>query len=194
MGHGPERTCIGCRNVFAKDKVVRVAAGPTGVVVDLREKLPGRGAYICPTPACIGKALSREKLSRALRTTVRIPPAAEFSAMVESAVVEKIRFLMAMAGKARKLAVGYSAVHDGLEKGRIGALFYARDISDGTKEKLLHSGAAADIRQATLFSRDELGRMLDRQLVGVVGIEDRGFSDALWNEVERLKNLINNGQ
>ncbi len=48
MKHQPERTCIGCRGVFEKDEVVRIVAGPSGAVIDYREKLPGRAAYVCP--------------------------------------------------------------------------------------------------------------------------------------------------
>ena len=76
MKHEPERTCVGCRGVFNKDAVVRIVAGPPGIVIDYREKLPGRAAYVCPTKECITKALSKENLSRALHLKVR-PPEAE---------------------------------------------------------------------------------------------------------------------
>jgi hypothetical protein len=33
--------------------------------------------------------------------------------------------------------------------------------------------------------------MVGRELVGVVGILDKGFSDAVWSESERLKGLLN---
>jgi hypothetical protein len=49
---------------------------------------------------------------------------------------------------------------------------------------------ALRVRQATLFTKDELGQMLGREEVGIVGIEDRGFAEAVWKETERLKSLI----
>ena len=51
--------------------------------------------------------------------------------------------------------------------------------------------AARGMPRETLFTRDELGRMLGRELVGVVGIEERGFADAVRRESLRLKSLIN---
>ncbi len=33
--------------------MIRIAAGPLGIVIDYREKLPGRAAYVCPTVECI---------------------------------------------------------------------------------------------------------------------------------------------
>ena len=190
MKQGPERTCIGCRGAFEKDAVVRIVAGPLGIAIDYREKLPGRAAYVCPTVECIKKALSRENLSRSLHSKVRTPEPEEFIQQLAALITEKIRSLIVMSANAGKLAAGYSAVHDAVEKGRVFMLLYAIDLSTGTKEKVA-SPAAASIRWTTLFTRQELGAMLNRDLVGVIGIEDKGLSNALWKEAERLKGLIN---
>ena len=40
--------------------------------MDLRGKAPGRGAYVCPNPDCLKKALRSKALSRSLE--VEIPP------------------------------------------------------------------------------------------------------------------------
>ncbi len=98
-----------------------------------------------------------------------------------------------MSAKAGKLAAGYSAVHDAVEKGRVSMLLYAIDLSKGTKEKVAGPHAAS-VRCTTLFTREELGAMLNRELVGVIGIEDKGLSDSLWTEAERLKVLIKNSE
>lgn len=190
MKHQPERTCIGCRKVFKKDEVVRIVAGPDGIAIDYREKMPGRAAYVCPRTECIRKALGKDCLARALHLKVRTPPAEEFIARLAAGITEKIKSLITMSAKAGKLAAGYSAVQDALEKGRVEALFYAQDLSNGTRGKVTGS-AAASLRTATIFTRDELGRLLNRELVGVIAIEDKGLADALWKEAERLKDLIN---
>jgi len=190
MKHEPERTCIGCRGVFEKDAVVRVVAGPLGVAIDYREKLPGRAAYVCPTVECITKSLSKENLSRALHSRVRSPDAGVFIAQLSALITEKIKALIVMSAKAGKLAAGYSAVHDAVEKNRVSMLLYALDLSEGTKEKVA-TPTAASVRCTTLFTREELGTLLNRELVGVIGIEDKGLANALWKETERLKGLIN---
>ena len=190
MSHQPERTCVGCRGVFNKNEVVRVVAGPDGAVIDYREKLPGRAAYVCPRPDCIKKALDRGNLSRALHLKVRPPGVEAFIAELDATITEKVKSLVSMAARAGKLAAGYSAVNDALEKGRVEMILYARDISDGTKVKVPNQGAAS-LPQTTLFTRDELGRILNRELVGVVAFEDKGFADAVWKETQRLKSLIN---
>lgn len=186
----PERTCIGCRGVFSKNEVVRIVAGPSGAVLDYREKISGRAAYVCPNRECIAKALSRENVARALRVKVRPPAVEDFIAVLIGSIREKIKSLIAISAKAGKLAAGYSAVHDAVEKGRVDMLLYAEDISTGTKDKVVTQGGAS-LREATLFTRDEIGSIVNRELVGVIAIEDKGLADAVWKETERLKSLIN---
>jgi predicted RNA-binding protein YlxR (DUF448 family) len=191
MHRQPQRTCIGCRQVFGKDEVIRIVAGPAGAVIDYREKLPGRAAYVCPQRDCIQKALSRENLSRALHVKTAVPDADVFVEQLAASIMEKIRSLLAMAVKAGDLAAGASAVDDALQKGRVEMLIFAGDISEGTRKKLLSVSTQHPPRQVTLFTRDEMGQMVGRELVGVVGIIEKGFADAVGNEADRLKALLN---
>ena len=62
----PMRQCVGCREMKPKKELIRVVRSPEGVVsLDFRGKLPGRGAYVCPDPACLAKARKTKALERA---------------------------------------------------------------------------------------------------------------------------------
>nr|WP_245597260.1 YlxR family protein [Jiangella gansuensis] len=65
------RTCIGCRSRAAKSELLRVVAGGVGtpgvLVPDHDGRLPGRGAYLHPSPGCLESAERRRAFSRALR-------------------------------------------------------------------------------------------------------------------------------
>ncbi|MEO3756446.1 YlxR family protein [Streptomyces sp. B6B3] len=63
----PERTCVGCRQRSARDGLLRVALTGDRCVPDLRGTLPGRGAYVHPTPACLELAVRRRAFPRAFR-------------------------------------------------------------------------------------------------------------------------------
>ena len=191
--HHPQRTCVGCRTVFRKDEVVRIVAGPTGAVIDYREKLPGRAVYVCPTRACMTKALAGGAVAKLLRGVGKPPDAEAFIADLTQVVTEKIKSLLIMASKAGLIAVGYSAVQDALAKGRVEVLIVCRDLSTGTNEKLAIPDPAA-MRRMVLFVREELGALMNRELVGVAGIVEKGLADAVWREYERLKGLINAGE
>lgn len=67
----PLRQCMGCRERKPKRELVRVVRSPEGVVsVDLKGKAPGRGAYICPDPQCLQKAIRSKALERNLETPI----------------------------------------------------------------------------------------------------------------------------
>jgi predicted RNA-binding protein YlxR (DUF448 family) len=53
--------------------LARVVRRPVGVIVlDPSGKREGRGAYVCPTPDCLDKAVRRKGLERGLKAPV--PP------------------------------------------------------------------------------------------------------------------------
>ncbi len=63
----PVRQCVGCREQKPKRELIRVVRSPEGQVsIDSRGKKPGRGAYICPEPECLKKAVKSRALGRAL--------------------------------------------------------------------------------------------------------------------------------
>ena len=171
-----------------KDEVVRIVAGPKGIVIDYREKLPGRAAYVCPRQRCIESALAKDTLKRALRLKVRPPETGAFISNLTAVIRDKIRSLLVISMKAGKLSAGYSAVHDALEKERVQLMLYATDLSEGTRDKVEVHGYRVP-RQESLFTREELGVILQRELVGVVAILEEGLAGALRREILRFKEL-----
>ena len=66
----PVRTCIGCRSREEKVRLIRIVPRDGGVKVDVRQREPGRGAYLHPRPECLEQALKRRSLGRALRSEI----------------------------------------------------------------------------------------------------------------------------
>jgi predicted RNA-binding protein YlxR (DUF448 family) len=64
----PTRTCVGCRARAPKPELVRVVVVDDAAVVDRDGRLPGRGAYVHPVPACAEAATRPGVLVRALRS------------------------------------------------------------------------------------------------------------------------------
>ena len=58
---------MGCRERAAKTDLLRIVASGDACVPDLRGTLPGRGAYVHPTVACLDLAVRRRAIPRALR-------------------------------------------------------------------------------------------------------------------------------
>ena len=62
----PLRQCLGCREMKPKRELIRVVRSPQGEIsLDFHGKKPGRGAYLCPDPACLKKVRKSKALERA---------------------------------------------------------------------------------------------------------------------------------
>lgn len=68
---GPIRMCAACRTHAPKGELLRVVRTPDGqVMADAREKIPGRGAYICRSANCFRKIRKTRALERMLGVTI----------------------------------------------------------------------------------------------------------------------------
>lgn len=67
----PQRQCMGCRERKAKRELIRVVRSPEGnVSLDFGGKMNGRGAYLCPDPECLKRAIRSKALERSLEVTI----------------------------------------------------------------------------------------------------------------------------
>lgn len=61
----PIRTCVCCRQEFAKKQLLRVVKNKDGkIFIDLSGKADGRGAYICKSKDCADKLLKKKVLNK----------------------------------------------------------------------------------------------------------------------------------
>jgi predicted RNA-binding protein YlxR (DUF448 family) len=62
----PQRQCVGCRTMKDKKALIRIVRTPEGaIILDSTGRKNGRGAYVCPDPACLKKARKSRALERA---------------------------------------------------------------------------------------------------------------------------------
>ena len=79
----PMRQCLGCREAKPKKELIRVVRSPEGEIsLDFKGKASGRGAYVCPDPKCLKKAIKARALERA------------FSAQIPLEIYEKLESQM----------------------------------------------------------------------------------------------------
>ena len=67
----PQRQCMGCRERKPKRDMIRIVRGTDGIVsLDFGGKMNGRGAYLCPNPECLKKAIRSKALERSLEVEI----------------------------------------------------------------------------------------------------------------------------
>jgi uncharacterized protein len=64
--------------------LVRVVRTPDDrFILDATGKMPGRGAYVCPSPECLGAAVKRRSFDRAFRQAVPKEAAGALEASIQ---------------------------------------------------------------------------------------------------------------
>ena len=67
----PMRRCLGCMQSFPKQDLIRVVRTPEDeVLIDLKGKKSGRGAYLCKDKACLKKAIKAKRLQTNLEVQI----------------------------------------------------------------------------------------------------------------------------
>ena len=67
----PQRQCIGCGEMKNKRELIRVLKGTDDVIsIDATGRKNGRGAYVCVSRECFGKAVKNKGLERSFKQAI----------------------------------------------------------------------------------------------------------------------------
>ena len=67
----PMRQCCGCREMKNKKEMIRVLRTPEQeICLDATGRKNGRGAYICPSMACLNAAIKNRGIERSLNVSI----------------------------------------------------------------------------------------------------------------------------
>lgn len=67
----PVRQCVGCQEMKSKKEMIRIIrTNEQEFLLDATGKKNGRGAYICPDPECLKKAVKNKGLERSFRQAI----------------------------------------------------------------------------------------------------------------------------
>jgi uncharacterized protein len=131
----PERTCIVTREAKPASALMRFVLGPEGVVVpDLRNKLPGRGAWVTPTASAVGDAVRKRAFSRAFKTDAKVAPTLVDE--IDAALVRDLKGALALANKAGAVVTGFGKVESAIGSGGVAALLHAKEAAEDGRRKL----------------------------------------------------------
>ena len=190
-GNKPQRSCLGCGATRDKGNLLRFVLGPDGVLTpDLKGKLPGRGAYTCPSRECLGLAVKKKRFAGSFKAPITGMDVDAVTAQIRVQVTERIRSYLSLAAKAGRAFSGSDAVAGGLRGGKAGLLFVATDLSDESRKKFAAMAAHAGVELVALFDKDCLGTLIGKEHRGVVAVESGGFISPILRELEIYRNFF----
>ena len=79
----PQRRCIGCMKSTDQNQLIRMTYSQGEILIDEKEKSPGRGIYLCKNIKCFDSALKKKAFSRATRTNIKEENLKELRASIE---------------------------------------------------------------------------------------------------------------
>lgn len=187
----PQRTCLGCRQVKDQDSLVRVVRSPDNdILVDLRGRLPGRGAYVCNDRECVEQAVRKQQFNRAFRKECNQVSTEDLLTAIRQGVLGYLTNLLGMARKSANFIAGSNAVMDALNRNTaLAVILLATDISPQIGEKIRRKAGFRNIKVLELFDKEELGRILGRAERSVVGLPDGKLADAFLKDLQRYQDI-----
>lgn len=189
---GPQRTCVACRQTKDKSQLVRYVVAPDGaVLVDYRQRLPGRGAYTCITTQCLCDAVTKTSFQRCFKGKSHSVDATVLTQQLIEAIDKKIVSLMGMSRKSGQFISGSNAVIEALRKSSSLALvIIAEDISAAIGKKIESLAQRKNIYYVRLYDKQMIGQMLGKEERSVIAIQAGLLADSLLNELHRYRQLV----
>lgn len=187
----PLRTCLGCREAFDQQQLVRYVLDPGGqLVVDYRQKLPGRGAYTCLSASCIGKACRSRQFDRALKRSGITPTAEALCRELNQQLLQRVENLIGMARKSGQLSGGSQQVLAELDgRAEFGLIIVAEDISAGVVEKVDRKAGFHSVEVHRLLNKEQLGRLVGRAERSVLAVRQGELCDHLEHALRRYEQI-----
>jgi len=177
---GPRRTCVGCVREDDPRNLVRLVVAPDGqVAVDLGggRAAPafGRGAYVHANARCLASA--PRGLTKSLRRPIDTS-AARLGAQLQEAAQRRVAGLLGSAIRSRQVWLGAENAGAAWQSGKVDLLVVARDAAAGA---LLGSvmNAIAQGAAVAFGTKEELGNLVGRSELGVLGIGSRSIAAAI---------------
>lgn len=65
-----ERKCVGCGKIKDRQELIKITKVDDDIIVNPDNKKFGRSVYVCYNNACIENAFKKNKISRALKTSI----------------------------------------------------------------------------------------------------------------------------
>lgn len=189
---GPQRTCLGCRQTLDQSDLVRFVRAPDGeVLIDERRKLPGRGAYTCPTRRCIEQAARKNQFARVFRMECRAASSEALLEKFRQAQLARMVSLVGMARKSGQLLAGSNLVIDALgQGGRVALVLLALDASGNVAEKVMRKTAAQGVPVVMQFDKATQGQITGRAEHSVLALPGSQLTDAFQSVWQRYQDVL----
>ncbi len=170
-GNAPQRRCICCRGNGKKVTLLRFALFQNTLCFDLRQKLPGRGYYVCAQRHCLEKAFAGGLKKQTKHDTTEF--AKDLDSFVHELVIPGLKKRYSeclLAGfQSHQLLLGADSVEQAAQNDELACYVVATDASASTMQKYRMNAERKGLECIGLLDRSEYGRLFGKSDKVVLG-------------------------
>lgn len=182
------RVCLGCREHFLREDLIRVVCDPEGhLLIDRSLKAPGRGAHLCYSQACIEEALKHKAFGRTFKQNIAPMTAQAFRELVIEAIEGRIRDALAIGRRMGQTVSGTDVLERNFSK--LCGLVLSTEASASTKEKLEHLAGLNQCPVWRFGENESLGQSQGKAARVAIGITNAALAKRLALEFMRRDRL-----
>ncbi len=184
----PLRTCVACRTTGPKEGLLRFVRAPDGEVwFDASALLPGRGAWTCPSAACVERASERGGFARAFEAPVIVP--VDLVTRVRTVLQTEALHGLGLLRRQGRLWPGRTEAFSQTSVGEARVVVTACDLA----ERSVREAAAAVAGRAVLVvgpDKASMGDALGRGPTGVLALGQGRLAKRVVCNLQRLSRLL----
>lgn len=145
-------------------------------LIDLRQRLPGRGAYLHLRRRCVAGALRGMRLSRALGATLSVENVETLFEEMRSAAHRRVLERLSLARRAGGIAAGIEPVRRALRLDTALFVCVSKDAAQGTRHQFEENCRRKTIPLCEYFDGSELGRAVGEDFVSALAVTKEPFA------------------
>ena len=184
----PQRRCICCRGNGKKTGLLRFAVIQGCLCFDLRQKLPGRGYYVCAQMHCLEQAFESGFKRIAKHDSKELAPDAKtFVREILLPGLKKRYTEYLLAGyQSHRLLLGADSVEHAAQADQLAAYIIASDASEATAQKYRMNAERKQLPVLGLYDRSFYGCLFGKSDKVVLG----WMPGTLFDEFSVLESMI----
>ena len=184
------RKCVLSNDVLEKNQMVRFVISPDNIVTpDIKNKLPGRGAWVNAVKTDIEQVIAKNLFSKAFKTKVK--PMDNMADLISDLLKKDILDALSICRKAGDLQMGHLKAEESILSGRTRIYVVANDAGTDTRKKLTAKMRTIVERKGKKcyiidhFSSAELVKSLGQHKVIHVAIKTGPMAVSLLTKIEK---------
>jgi len=157
--------------------------------VDVRQRAPGRGAWLHLRRSCIDQAVKRGAFARAFEAKVSADSSDQLTDVMRAAAEQRALDKLGLARRAGATASGIESVRRAMKLGDARFVCLAADASEGTRQQLATNCERKQIGFASPIGGERMARAMGQDYISAAAITGEPFASELESLCTALDEL-----